>query len=90
MENSQLINLIALFLQTNLKEKVYKMFKGSFCLMLSCGQKQNKMFRQMTKGMVNNIMGFRMLLFKSVAVLCGILCKIITTTKQQKEFCKTK
>lgn len=58
------------------------MFKGSFCLMFSCGQKQNKMFRQMRKGMVNNIMGLRMLLFNSMAVLCGILCKITITKKQ--------
>lgn len=82
VENTQLINVIALSLKKNLKEKVYNMFKGSFCLMFSCGQNQNKTSRQMRKGMMNNIMDLRMLLFKSVAVLCGILCKITITNKQ--------
>lgn len=84
VENTQLINLIALLLKKtpNLKEKVYNMFKGSFCLMFSCGQNQNKISRQMRKGMMNNIMDLRMLFFKSVAVLCGILCKITITNEQ--------
>lgn len=72
VENTQVINLIALLLQTNLKEEVYDVFKGSFCLMFICGQNQNKTLRQMRKGMANNIMDLRMLLFKSMAFLCGI------------------
>lgn len=50
------------------------MFKDSFCLMCSCSQKKkkkkNRMFRQIRKGMVNNIMGVRMLLCESMTQLC--------------------
>lgn len=81
-ENTQLIDLIDLLLQTNLKEEVYDMFKGSFCLMFSCGQNQNKVFSQMRNRIVNSIMGLRMLLFKLMAVCYGILWKIIITNKQ--------